>query len=76
MKEGDLVALLIDLPARQLAAGDVGTIAYIYQNGAGYEVEFVNANGDTIAVETLKADQVKGVTSSEVILHIRLDTAA
>ncbi|GAB3931297.1 DUF4926 domain-containing protein [Larkinella terrae] len=76
MKEGELVALLINLPNLSLSVGDVGTVAYVYESGQNYEVEFVNADGDTIAVETLKANQIQLVTGRDAILHVRFDRAA
>lgn len=69
IQENDLVALLTDLPAINLTRGDVGTIAHVYQSGTRYEVEFVNAKGDTIAVETLTTDQIRRVDESRTILH-------
>lgn len=61
--ELDLVALLTDLPALKLCRGDVGTVVYIYGGVDLYEVEFTNANGETIGVETLNADEVRAVNS-------------
>ncbi|GAB3784126.1 hypothetical protein GCM10028818_43210 [Spirosoma horti] len=69
IQENDLVVLLTDLPTVSLRRGDVGTIAHVYQSGTRYEVEFVNAKGDTIAVETLTVDQIKKVDESRAILH-------
>ncbi len=68
--ECDLVALLIDLPDLGLVRGDVGTVAMVHGRGEGFEVEFVNAGGRTIGVETLMADQVKKITESKAILHV------
>lgn len=76
MKEGELVALLVNLPSLNLSVGDVGTVAYVYENGAAYEVEFMKAAGDTIAVETLKAHQIQNITGRDAILHVRLEKAA
>jgi len=75
--ELDLVALLTDLPARGGRRGDVGTVVHRYGSHARYEVEFTNAKGDTLAVETLTAEQVQKVDLGRVILHINdLSTAA
>ena len=68
--ESDLVALLIDLPGSGLVRGDVGTVAMIHGQQAGFEVEFINASGKTIAIETLRADQVKKIEESKAILHV------
>lgn len=72
--ELDLVALLTDRPALNLRRGDVGTVVHIYgrsadAGGTRYEVEFINAKGDTIGVETLTADEVRPVDLGRVMLH-------
>ena len=69
-KEFDLVALRQDLPARGLVTGDIGTIVLVHENGSAYEVEFVAGDGRTLAVETLRADQVEPVSGRQ-ILHAR-----
>ena len=69
IQELDLVALLTDRPAPGLYRGDVGTVVHIYHTGDLYEVEFMNANGDTVAVETLNADEVWAVDLGRVRLH-------
>ena len=69
--ESDLVALLIDLPATDLVRGDVGTVAMIHGDQKGFEVEFVNAEGKTIAVETLSQNQIKKINQEKAILHVR-----
>ena len=82
IQELDLVALLTDRPALGLRRGDVGTVIHIYNGGNLYEVEFINrtggpAKGDTIAVETLTANEVRAVDLGRVILHYSdLETAA
>lgn len=68
--ECDLVALLMDLPSLGLVRGDVGTVAIVHSRREGFEVEFVNAQGRTIGVETLMADQVKKIEQSKAILHV------
>ena len=75
--ELDLVALLTDRPALQLRRGDVGTVVHIYGGGNLYEVEFINANGETVGVETLNANEVRAVNLGRVILHYSdLESAA
>ncbi len=74
-QETDLVALLKDLPDRDLHRGDVGTVAYVYDAAPGdpsplYEVEFMNAAGDTLAVVTLREEEVKAVELQNVMLHV------
>jgi hypothetical protein len=48
----DVVALLKDLPRYRLRRGQVGTIVEAYKSGR-YEVEFVDNDGQTIALATL-----------------------
>jgi hypothetical protein len=68
--ELDLVVLKRDLPNDRLAAGDVGTIVPVHQQGAGYEVEFATLSGDTVAVVTLDASDVRPVEAREIV-HAR-----
>lgn len=63
--ELDLVVLKRDLPETRLAAGDVGTVL-VHQQGAGYEVEFTTLAGDTVAVVTLEASDVRPVAAREI----------
>jgi hypothetical protein len=70
LKELDLAALREDLAAHGLVAGDVGTVVFVHDSGRAYEVEFVAADGHTIAVETLRADQLEPL-SGQQILHVR-----
>jgi hypothetical protein len=70
LRELDLAALRQDLPKYGLISGDVGTIVFVHADGAAYEVEFMTADGRTLAVETLLADQVEEV-SGPYILHAR-----
>lgn len=77
-KESDLVVLLTDRTAKQpgrpdrvqLHRGDVGTVAYVYDAGGLYEVEFVNAAGETVAVETLRADEIRAVDLRTAMIHV------
>jgi hypothetical protein len=68
--ELDLVVLTRDLPKERLAAGDVGTVVLVHQQGAGYEVEFTTLSGDTVAVVTLDASDVRPVEAREIV-HAR-----
>jgi hypothetical protein len=66
----DIVVLRRDLPEKKLKAGDVGTVVLTHDNGAGYEVEFTTLTGDTIAVVTVSAGDLRGVAPDE-IAHAR-----
>lgn len=70
LKELELAALREDLPSSGLVAGDVGTVVLVYGAGEAYEVEFVAADGNTIAVETLSSNQVEPFSGKQ-ILHAR-----
>ena len=70
LAELDLVALTRDFPDFGLAAGDVGAVVHRYPDSAGFEVEFVTASGETIAVITLAPSDVRALVGRE-ILHVR-----
>lgn len=66
MQELDRVVLAEDLPEHKLKAGDVGTIVLVHGGGAGYEVEFVALDGETLAVTTVYASQVRPAAAREI----------
>ena len=57
MKLLDVVALIKDLPEQNLFKGQVGTIVEVYSPDT-FEVEFVDSQGKTYAVETLNLNQL------------------
>src|SRR5438445_13787989 len=65
--ELDLVVLKRDLPDARLTVGDVGTVVLVHQQGAGYEIEFTTLSGDTVAVVTLDASDVRPVEAVETV---------
>ena len=69
MKELQCAVLKTDLPEYGLSAGDIGTIVLVHGD-AGYEVEFVTLEGETLAVVSLRADQLRAVGPRE-IAHAR-----
>lgn len=75
IREHDRVVLLADVPDSGLKAGDVGTVVHVYSGGAAYEVELMTLTGETVAVLTLSADQVREVREGEVT-HARPCEAA
>ena len=70
LRELELAALRQDLPAHGLVSGDVGAVVMVYREGEAYEVEFIAADGETLAEETLRAEQVEPL-SGRRILHVR-----
>jgi len=75
INELDDVILTCDLAEHGLSAGDIGTVVLVHRRAAGYEVEFTSLDGETIAVVTLMADQVRSTQGGE-IAHVRAMAAA
>ena len=67
--ETEVVVLTVDLPAYGLKSGDVGTITMVHGR-TGYEVEFMTLDGETIAVVSVDATQVRPIAHREVA-HVR-----
>jgi hypothetical protein len=59
IKEHDCIVLTKNLPEEGLEAGDIGTVVHIHKGGEGYEVEFMTLTGETVALVTLLAGQVR-----------------
>ncbi len=57
MKLLDVVVLTKDLPELNLCKGQVGTIVEVYKSD-DFEVEFVDLQGNTYALETLNGSQL------------------
>jgi len=53
----DVVALTTNLPEHDLWRGEIGTVVECH-SGNAFEVEFVAQDGYTIALVTLRADQL------------------
>lgn len=70
IEELSTVVLTVDLPEHDLRAGDLGTVVLVHQGGKGYTVEFTTLSGETIAVATLAADQVRSTRPND-IAHVR-----
>ena len=71
IKEHDRIALNTNIPAEKLKAGDVGTVIHVHKKGADFEIEFLTLHGETVAVATLDASQVRPIQNRE-IAHARL----
>jgi Domain of unknown function (DUF4926) len=70
IEELEDVILTCDLPEHGLTRGDIGTVVLVHKGAKGYEVEFTTLAGETVAVVTLTADQVRASKSRE-IAHVR-----
>jgi hypothetical protein len=53
--------LAVDAPP-----SNIGTVVLVHERGKGFEVEFVTLGGDTLAVATLMADDVRPVDKNEI----------
>jgi hypothetical protein len=71
ISELDRVVLTIDLPEEGLEAGDIGTVVLVHRDAKGYEVEFTTLDGNTFAVVTVLAGQVRPTQARE-LAHARL----
>src|SRR5262249_23037300 len=69
LRELESVVLTCDLPEQGLQRGDVGTIVLVHGD-RGYEVEFLPLTGETVAMVSLRPDQVRPVGARE-ITHAR-----
>jgi Domain of unknown function (DUF4926) len=74
IEELEDVILTCDLPKHGLTRGDIGTVVLVHKEGKGYEVEFTTLDGESIAVITLEANQVR-LSKPREIAHVR-DLAA
>jgi hypothetical protein len=70
IKEHDCVVLTRNLPEENLEAGDIGTVVHIHDGGAGYEVEFMTLTGETVAIVTLMASQIRPLNRRD-LAHTR-----
>ena len=75
IREHSSVVLTEAIPSAGLEAGDVGVVVHVHRNGEAYEVEFLTLDGNTIAVETLTARQVRAASNRD-IPHVRVRLAA
>jgi hypothetical protein len=69
--ELDRVILTTDISEYNLEQSDIGTVVLVHQDGKGYEVEFVTLDGETVAIISLFAAQVRPISSKE-IAHTRV----
>jgi len=68
--EHSLVVLDAESPHEKLTRGDVGTVVHVYKGGKGYEVEFVDGGGQTVALVTVGSDDIRPIKAGE-LLHAR-----
>ena len=68
-EELDTVVLIRDIKEHGLKKGDLGTIVHVH-NAKAFEVEFITTKGDTVALLTLTASDIRPSARNE-ILHVR-----
>jgi hypothetical protein len=66
IREMDRVVLTRDIEELSLESGDVGTVVLVHENGRGFELEFVTLDGETYAVTTVMAEDVRPIDRNEV----------
>jgi len=66
IEELDRVVLTTYLPEYGLIVGDIGTVVLVHQDGEGYEVEFITLDGETVAVVSLFATQLRPIGRREI----------
>ncbi|MCG8350880.1 MAG: DUF4926 domain-containing protein [Chloroflexales bacterium] len=75
IEELESVVLTVNMPERGLQAGDIGIVVLVHEEGKGYTVEFMTLSGDTVAVITVFAEQIRPIRANE-IAHARELVAA
>ena len=68
--ELDTVVLATDIKKYGLKQGDIGTVVHTYSDKKAVEAEFLTAEGETVAVLTLKPNDIRPIAKDE-ILHVR-----
>ena len=66
IRELQSVVLTTDVPDHHLKQGDIGTVVLVHDRGKGFEVEFAALDGETMAVITLLAKQVRPIGRHEI----------
>ncbi len=74
LREHDSAVLMHDLSDHGLKRGDVGTVVLVHPAG-GYEVEFITLDGETVAVVSLSANQVRPIGRREIAHARHLEAA-
>jgi hypothetical protein len=68
IKKHDRVVLKTSIPGQGLKTGDVSTVMHFYKKDEAFEVEFLTLHGETVAIATLEASQVRPVQKREITL--------
>lgn len=69
IQELDIVTLAHDISEHQLKQGDRGAVVHRYQDGKAFEVEFVDPEGETVALLTLTHADIRKSESSNHLVN-------
>jgi len=75
IRELEVVALTHNIEEHGLKQGDIGAVVHCYNDGVAFEVEFVTAEGKTVALLSLSSADIRPLGGRE-ILHVRELTPA
>jgi Domain of unknown function (DUF4926) len=75
IKELDVVTLKAARQQDKLATGDVGTVVMVHNDGAGFTVEFMTAEGRTTAIVDVLLSEIEPA-SPQTLARWRNATAA
>jgi len=67
IQEMDVVALTDDLASQRLFRGQVGTVVHVHAPGV-FEVEFVDNDGHTYGLTTVRAEQLLSLRHTPVAI--------
>ncbi len=70
IQELETVVLKRDISEHRLKSGDIGAVVLCHEDKIHFEVEFVAADGKTIAILTLSEKDIRPTAGAE-ILHVR-----
>jgi ATP-dependent exoDNAse (exonuclease V) alpha subunit len=73
----DTIIITVNIPDHRVLAGDIGTVVEIYTKPhLAFDVEFVNPDGSTRALLTLAPEQVRPLSSADVLTTRQLPLSA
>ena len=70
--ELDTIVLSRDIKEHNLRRGDIGAVVHCYKNNTVFEVEFVTAGGNTIALLTLTQDDIRPIHTLRYCTSVNL----
>lgn len=66
IREHDRVVLTVPVAGHGFEPGDVGVVVHVYPKQEAYEVEFVTLAGQTAAVVTVSANEIRPIGKHEI----------